>query len=102
MTNGEKFKDLIKKFFNVELSVYGNNTLIGCKFIKCPMPAYCERCSECEYKGFWEQEYDDSQEIQLITELELMKFATGLCRTEKEIIDGAINYIDKGTNDGDE
>lgn len=57
MTNGEKMSQVMKEVFNVELSVYGDSVPKHCKFIKCPQNTYCEQCSKCEYKDFWEQEY---------------------------------------------
>ena len=47
----------MKEVFNIELSVYGDSVPKHCKFIKCPQNTYCEQCSKCEYKDFWEQEY---------------------------------------------
>lgn len=57
MTNLDKLKEIFPEVFGVEFTAYGHDLIYGCKLVNCPQPPYCESCSTCIYKGFWEQEY---------------------------------------------
>ena len=47
------------------------------------------------FKNFEDDDYDETEIDELLEGLYTMKVATGLCRKEKEIIDAAIDYIEK-------
>ena len=100
MTNREKLIQFMKGVFNVEVDVDKAGLCIAnCAYLKCPSRPYVASCSKCEYNGFWKQEYDDSEEENMLIVLKVMVNALGLSRTEKEAIRYAINYIQGDRDD---
>ena len=98
MTNFEKLKSIFPQVFGIKMSKYGD-VIHGCKYIECPQKEYREECSKCPYKTFWEDEYDNSEEEDLVERLYLLRTINGLSREEFKTLTDAIIFIEKRIDD---
>ena len=94
MTNREKLIKIIHSIFDVNVDIdRASLGIANCAYLECQARPYAASCSTCKYNGFWKQEYDDSEEEDMLIVLETMKHILGLSETEKKALDYAIKYI---------